>query len=161
MHKSLTDSATEQTNIRTNLLLFKTHLPSLPPTYWFFQSLTEPQFDKLLKDLEQEQHKDEKQKIRCKVCGHPITSTQYKIEVNGQHHHFFSNPVGMLYEFGCFSSANGCINKGTPTLEHTWFTGYAWRFAFCSNCFMHLGWFYQSEHNHFYGLILENLDEVV
>lgn len=138
-------------------MLFKTPPPS--PTYWFFQRLTAPQFDELIK--EQEQHKDDKPKILCKVCGHPITSTHYKIEVNAQHQHLFSNPVGLFYEIGCFSKANGCINKGSPTLEYTWFTGYAWRFAFCSNCFMHLGWFYQSEHNHFYGLIRENLEEVV
>ena len=139
--------------------MFTSPLPS--PPYLFFQKLTEPQFESLLKDLEQERHKDNTPKIRCKVCGHPITSSQYKIEVNGQHHHFFSNLVGFFYEIGCFSSANGCINKGIPTLEYTWFTGYPWRFAFCSNCFMHLGWFYESEDSSFYGLILENLEEVV
>jgi len=59
------------------------------------------------------------------------------------------------------SSANGCVNYGTPTLEHTWFQSYSWRYALCSNCHTHLGWFYQSGNDSFYGLILENLEEGV
>jgi len=128
-----------------------------PSTHFFFQSLTETQIEKIQKALEQDISEEEK--ILCKFCQHPITSSKKKIEVNGQHQHIFSNPIGITYEIGCFSSANGCINRGTPTLEYTWFTGFAWRFALCSNCYTHLGWFYQSDNDSFYGLILEFLEE--
>lgn len=129
--------------------------PFLP--HFFFQSLTERQIEKIEKALEQDII-SEGEKILCKFCQHPITSSQKKIEVNGQYHHIFSNPIGITYEIGCFSSANGCINEGAPTLEYTWFTGFAWRFALCSNCYAHLGWFYQSDNDSFYALILESLD---
>jgi hypothetical protein len=135
------------------------HLSESTP-HLFFQRLTETQIEKIQKELEQERSEDEKEKILCKVCQHPITSSKNKIEINGQHQHIFSNPIGIAYEIGCFSSANGCTNKGTPTLEYTWFKGFAWRFALCSNCYTHLGWFYQSENDSFYGLILDYLEEI-
>jgi hypothetical protein len=134
---------------------------SPPPILFFFQKFTQAQIEKIEKDLEQERCEDEKDKILCKVCQHPITSFKNKIDVNGQHRHIFSNPVGISYEVGCFSSANGCVNKGNPTFDFTWFNGFAWRFALCSNCLSLLGWFYQSESDSFYGLILEHLDDVV
>jgi hypothetical protein len=118
----------------------------------FFQRLNETQFEKILED------KDEK-KIRCKICGHRISSSEKKIEVNGRHQHVFTNPAGVIYKIGCFSDANGCVNYGISSLEHTWFSDYSWRYALCSNCHTHLGWFYQSENNSFYGLILDNLEE--
>ena len=132
--------------------------PFLLQTILFFQRLNETQFDKRLEYFEQNSEKDEK-KIRCKICGHRMTSDEKKIDVNGRHQHVFSNPIGMIYEIGCFSEANGCVNYGTSSLEHTWFAGYSWRYALCSNCHTHLGWFYQSADDSFYGLILENLEE--
>ncbi|MDM8558358.1 cereblon family protein [Candidatus Parabeggiatoa sp. HSG14] len=128
-----------------------------PLPHLFFQKLTDAQFEKIQQTLEQEDEK--KEKILCKVCQHPITSHQKKIEINGLNQHVFRNPAGFFYEIVCFSSANGCINKGSSTLENTWFQGYSWRYALCSNCFAHLGWFFQSENDSFYGLILENLEE--
>jgi len=133
----------------------------IQPTHWFFKKFTDERLEKIQKHWEQESREDEKKKIRCKVCGHQITSYKKKIEVNGRHQHVFSNPIGVVSEMGCFSSANGCVNYGTPTLEHTWFQSYSWRYALCSNCHTHLGWFYQSGNDSFYGLILENLEEGV
>ncbi len=82
------------------------------------------------------------------------------MEVEGKHMHVFSNPEGIVFQIGCFSSADGCVNRGVPTTEFTWFTGFSWRFSFCSNCYIHLGWFYQSKGvENFYGLILDRLAE--
>ena len=134
------------------------HRPTLP-THRFFQKFTDEQFEKIPQNLEQESHEDEKAKICCKFCGHQITSFDKKIEVNGRHRHIFSNPSEFLFEIGCFSAANGCVNQGHSTIEYTWFNGFAWRFALCSNCLVHLGWFYQSENDGFYGLILNHLEE--
>jgi filamentous hemagglutinin family protein len=127
------------------------------PNYCF-QLIDEKQFDTIAKQLESEQLADKK-KILCKVCHHSITSLDQKIQVNGTHHHIFRNPAGLVFEIGCFSSAHGCVNYGTPTLEYTWFNGFTWRYALCSHCHLHLGWFYQSPTSCFYGLILSNLLE--
>jgi hypothetical protein len=128
------------------------------PTYLplFFQKFTEAQFKKIQKSLALMHRKEEK--FLCQVCQHPITSHENKIEVNGQHAHVLSNPCGIVFEIGCFSGAAGCVNYGPSTSEHTWFVGYSWRFALCANCLTHLGWFFQSESDSFYGLILKKLD---
>jgi hypothetical protein len=128
------------------------------PNY-FFQLIDEKQFDPITTQSESEQLA-KKKKILCKVCHYFITSFDQKIQVNGTHHHIFRNPTGLIFEIGCFSSANGCVNYGTPTLEHTWFNGFTWRYALCSHCHLHLGWFYQSPTSCFYGLILGNLLEL-
>ena len=127
------------------------------PNY-FLQLIDEEQFDPVVKPLKSAQVA-EKKKIICKVCRYLITSPDQKIQVNGTHHHIFHNPAGLSFEIGCFSSANGCVNYGTPTLEYTWFNGFTWRYALCSHCYLHLGWFYQSSVSGFYGLILNNLLE--
>jgi len=101
--------------------------------------------------------------IRCAGCRHRITRSSERTVVNGSHQHVFNNPEGYLFEIGCFRSAEGCVNQGMPTLEFTWFAGYAWRYALCGNCHEHLGWFYQSvgggTGSGFYGLILAQLVE--
>ncbi len=105
------------------------------------------------------EEKDERV-ILCRNCRKKITSHRYIIEMDGRHQHTFANPEGVMFTIGCFSDAEGCVNRGTPTLEFTWFTGFSWRFSLCANCFMHLGWFYRSRTgNAFYGLILSHLLE--
>ncbi|MGE5342590.1 MAG: cereblon family protein [Candidatus Omnitrophota bacterium] len=124
-----------------------------------FQRLSESQINLITRKLfkKKEKKTEEKPPIHCINCKNVITSTESAIPVGGQHRHFFKNPVGVDYEIGCFSSAEGCINVGHPTTEFTWFSGYSWSYALCSRCMIHLGWFYQSTDNHFYGLILNRL----
>ncbi len=144
------------------------HLSQLPVAYYginstityCFQLITDQQFELIQQLQQQDDFQKEKKKILCKACQYPITSLVHKIEVNGKHRHIFSNPGGFVFEIGCFSLANGCVNQGTPTLKYSWFSGFAWRYALCSNCYLHLGWFYQSEQDSFYGLILNNLLEL-
>ena len=96
--------------------------------------------------------------FRCRFCQAKITTAAQMIAVNGSHRHVFTNPLGKVYEIGCFSRAPGCMNQGQPTTECTWFTGCAWRFSLCSSCFSHLGWQYHSDlTGYFFGLILANL----
>ncbi len=118
----------------------------------------QPKTQENTKTLENTEKK--KEQIICKFCGHHITLSQDKIYINGQHQHVFMNPVGVVYEIVCFSSANGCVQKGSPTINYSWFRGYSWRFALCSGCFNHLGWFYQSVHDSFYGLIYNHLSNL-
>ena len=96
--------------------------------------------------------------FRCRFCQAKITTAAQMIEVNGSHRHVFANPLGKVYEIGCFSQAPGCMNHGPPTTECTWFAGCTWRFSLCVSCFSHLGWQYQSHlTGSFFGLILANL----
>lgn len=97
--------------------------------------------------------------IVCRACGTVVTSRNEKIVVGGSHAHTFFNPAGIVFELGCFRRAPGCRNVGEPTSEFTWFAGYLWRFALCSGCRAHLGWFFEGGDNTFYGLILPHLQE--
>ncbi len=76
----------------------------------------------------------------CKLCRNIITSQTQRKSVNSQHVHTFFNPHGVVFEFGCFSNAWGCVNRGTPTSDFTWFEGLSWYIASCSVCGEHLGW---------------------
>ena len=103
---------------------------------------------------------EQKKAIFCTGCQNLITYPEYKIAVNGKHEHVFFNPHGIVFEVGCFSYASGCLPVGSPTLEFTWFEGYAWKIVICSSCFAHMGWQYLSEAGTgFLGLILSHIEE--
>ncbi len=101
-----------------------------------------------------EQEKEEEDKeLLCSRCNHLITSSSHKIEVSGRHSHLLKNPAGDKFDLRCFSEAQGCETKGVPIPNFSWFPGYKWTFAFCTNCSMQSGWFYLSPNDNFYGLI--------
>ena len=117
-----------------------------------------------LSETEEKARTDEENEkaIRCANCGFGITTAKERIEMDGRHSHVFNNPSGYLFEIGCFASAPGCVNRGEPIMEFTWFAGFAWRFALCGGCSAHLGWLYQSGSGRsFYGLILAHIVEDV
>jgi hypothetical protein len=63
---------------------------------------------------------------------------------------------------GCFDAAPGCVARGAPSDEATWFAGYAWTCVACANCGEHLGWVYEragAGAARFFGLILIRLRE--
>ncbi len=96
-------------------------------------------------------------RLYCARCNHWITDEQQRIAVNGAHAHTCTNPLGITFHIGCFRSAPGCSAEGAATHEHTWFPGYAWQIAYCGRCNTHLGWWYTSPDDGFYGLINERL----
>ncbi len=108
---------------------------------------------------------EEKEEIRpveaiyCKICGRTVTNSDQKISVRGSHTHTFFNPVGVVYELGCFGEAPGCYRVGEVTSEFTWFAGFVWCYALCRGCNNHLGWFFEMGERSFYGLILANITE--
>ncbi|MEE4240554.1 MAG: cereblon family protein [Desulfopila sp.] len=104
-----------------------------------------------------EENEEAERGLLCGFCSHLITYPKYSIAINGEHHHTFFNPAGIVYEIGCFSSAEGCSLHGPPTGDFTWFAGYVWRLALCASCFAHLGWSFGSDGGMFYGLIRKNL----
>ncbi len=95
--------------------------------------------------------------IRCRDCGRPVTSRVHETVVSGNHQHTFHNPAGVIFRIGCYTLAEGCAVEGIPTLEHTWFPGLAWSFAFCRGCRLHLGWHFSGSGSSFFGLILNKL----
>jgi hypothetical protein len=98
--------------------------------------------------------------ILCRECLHPITRPAERISVQGQHHHTFANPHGIVFEIGCFKSASGCGYIGPATDDFTWFAGHRWRVCICTACLSHLGWLFSGPSGHaFHGLILDRLIE--
>jgi len=97
------------------------------------------------------------QVIVCENCRHIVTGPEQIITVNDHHRHTFLNPEGRVFQLGCFSHAEGCLIEEQSILENTWFAGFTWSISICSNCMVHLGWYYQKDDRHFFGLILDRL----
>lgn len=95
--------------------------------------------------------------IRCRACGHPVTTVQARILVNGSHTHAFANPHGYLFEIGCYQRAAGGRAVGRRSMEFSWFPGYGWEILVCMRCGFHLGWRFAASAHVFYGLILDAL----
>lgn len=98
--------------------------------------------------------------LYCFICGTAITQQRERFAVQGSHEHTFTNPGGYVYHIGCFRAAPGCEQAGDFAEAYTWFQGFAWRYALCASCRVHLGWAYRDgEGEEFYGLILNRLLE--
>lgn len=81
--------------------------------------------------------------FQCSACGGLITHSDRLLPLAGTSRHLFVNPAGVECDFQTFAACEGAVVFGEPTEEHSWFSGYAWRMAFCRQCGQHLGWFYE------------------
>lgn len=97
--------------------------------------------------------------LLCRLCGQRVTRNDARMPVNGSHRHTFCNPLGVVYEIGCFDDAMGLLITSSPTSEYSWFPGFAWQPAECRNCHLHLGWRFVSDGGAFFGFILDRLIE--
>lgn len=123
-------------------------------SYWFDTS-TKQQITNITQT--KESTGDEKNSAYCcAVCQQFITSESTAITVEGEHTHIKTNPDGRKYLLCCFSAASGCAQSGDPTSYFSWFAGYNWQFAHCSQCGVQLGWVFEGQ-NRFYGIIKEQL----
>lgn len=96
--------------------------------------------------------------ICCRLCGAAITSQDEQIKIGLSHRHRFTNPAGITYGIACYQNAAGCSISEQPTEEQSWFGGYRWQLASCSECAEHLGWYYQNRQDrYFFGLIVDRL----
>ena len=127
--------------------------------FWFLKDTDQKILETPKQKAEDEFELYEKGSILCIKCGNSITSIEIIVSIHEAHKHTFTNPAGITYAIGCFSSVEGCVVSGEPTNEFTWFDSFKWSFASCSKCLLHLGWFYQRNDNNFFGLILDNLIE--
>jgi len=102
---------------------------------------------------------DQEKVLRCRTCDFTVTTPKDRFSKDGKHHHTFFNPAGIVYEIGCFIDAPGCLIYGPLSREFTWFTGYSWQVVHCSQCLEHLGWYFSTAENGFFGLVLNRLRE--
>ena len=99
----------------------------------------------------------ERDYLHCAVCSAVISRQANAIEVNGSHLHHCTNPHGFEFAVRCFSEALGCTIGGDRQHADSWFPGFCWRYASCSDCHQHLGWYFDRGDDYFYGLILDRI----
>jgi hypothetical protein len=116
---------------------------------------SDPWLEEILRNQQVEDEKED-ENLYCFICGEIITQTHNGIPVENAHKHTFTNPGGYLFEIGCFREAPGCEQTGEFTDFYSWFDGYAWRYAMCRSCRVHLGWVYRGPDT-FFGLVLDRL----
>ncbi len=92
----------------------------------------------------------------CYWCFNRVASEQDRFAHDGQSEFSFKNPEGVRFNILTFSRTLGCREAGQATLEHTWFPGHAWSYCLCSQCRMHLGWYYAGP-SEFAGLIRDRI----
>lgn len=98
----------------------------------------------------------ERRRARAYHCGRCLTRVCDESAGDGRGQSF-ENPAGMVFVIARFDEAPGCVAEGEPTLEHTWFAGFAWQIANCRNCGAQLGWRFSDGSSAFWGLILARL----
>ncbi|CCQ73239.1 cereblon family protein [Magnetospira sp. QH-2] len=98
-------------------------------------------------------------RLFCAHCDHPVTREAWRISLRGDHDHVVFNPAGVVFRIGCFEQAEGCLPMGPPSCQFSWFSGYVWRMALCSDCGWHLGWHYAGDGAPatFFGLIQDRI----
>ncbi len=82
--------------------------------------------------------------LYCSECRNPISYENARVRLNGSHLHRFVNPAAVVYEVCCFASAPGADICGEASPQHSWFSGFSWQYAHCSDCGAHLGWYYEN-----------------
>ena len=92
----------------------------------------------------------------CFWCLNRVACEKDRFCFGGKSEFSFTNPNGAIFQIITFSETMGCHDDGFATLEHTWFSGYAWSYCHCDECRMHLGWFYSGAGT-FAGLIRDRI----
>jgi hypothetical protein len=100
----------------------------------------------------------------CRNCGVRITDSKSLFHVSGKDKHTHVNPMGRVCSFMTVDWCENVIINKFLYLEHSWFVGYGWKFISCHNCYLHLGWRYESviteiHPGNFYGIMFESVRE--
>jgi hypothetical protein len=96
----------------------------------------------------------------CAWCHNRVASEKDRFPYNGKEEFTFRNPEGIRFNIITFSRTLGCRKEGVPTLDHTWFPGYARSYCQCAQCSQHLGWYYAGTIE-FAGLIIARIVRAV
>lgn len=86
----------------------------------------------------------DRKRYHCAHCGVFITDSSALTSVNGLTRHSYVNPSGVRCNFMTFVNCENVLFHEDLYLEHSWFTGYGWRFLVCGACYLHLGWKYDA-----------------
>lgn len=126
---------------------------------YLFDSAGMADFGRLVDTARREDEAEKKERrLRCAACRRLITRVDERIAVQGGHEHTCTNPHGIVYRFGCFRNAEGCVRVGELTAEWSWFRGFKWAIALCAGCRVHVGWYFQGPNGEgFHGLVLNRL----
>jgi cereblon len=88
---------------------------------------------------------DERIRYLCRGCRAQISDGAAVFSPSGGPPvQVFTNPGGLVCQVLTLMRANGLMFLGPATSEYTWFPGYAWRIALCTQCTNHLGWRYEA-----------------
>ncbi len=137
-------------------MIFFDFLSNFKFEYYFVKTDIKVKNEEEISNKEKNRKKD---LIICKACKNIITEPENKIQINGQFSHTFQNPAGAIFNIGCFSVTQGCLDVSEKTAEFSWFPGFNWVIVVCSNCYTHMGWHYSMNGSGFYGLILDKIVE--
>jgi cereblon len=112
---------------------------------------------------EQVTHTSGRAWLCCRACGTRVARREAEL-ARGELPLIFANPHGMLFELVLLRKVESVLVVGEPSLEATWFDGYAWTVTLCRTCLNHLGWNYGRvssgpEPAVFFGLIRRELVE--
>ena len=102
----------------------------------------------------------------CKRCRNKISIYNDIFAVSkGAVNVNYCNPAGYIHETltvkKTFESAVKLVEK--PSIEFSWFPGYSWQIAICSQCYTHVGWKFAAVNNRnltprtFFGLSCKSL----
>ncbi|XP_003696072.1 protein cereblon [Apis florea] len=74
----------------------------------------------------------------------------------------YCNPSGIIHETVTLYHAQGLTLSDNPSINYTWFPGYAWTVATCKDCDNHMGWKFTAVQNNlkpkaFWGLLRKSL----
>lgn len=108
---------------------------------------------------EEAEERDERDFVYCSMCSHVLAKKSDRIDIAGSHDHRFTNPYGLEFHIGCYAEALGCAISGNREAADTWFPGFQWRLASCEDCRRHLGWYFDQADVHFYGLIVDYIQD--
>jgi hypothetical protein len=126
---------------------------------YYFDRYSDEKRERAVKS-ETESTPKEERRLFCAACRHFVTNQDDRISVQGAQEHTFTNPHGYVFHIGCFRDTNGCAYVGERMSAWSWFRGFTWRIALCSNCHTHLGWLFEAAGDVFHGLILNRLTSV-
>lgn len=121
------------------------------------QDVERETLDPKLKELIDDESRPKEGFLFCTACSHVIGHVQDRIEVQGSFEHTCTNPHGYVHRFGCHRDAPGCAIGGDRQAADSWFRGFHWRLASCANCGTHMGWLFDRQEAHFFGLILDRI----
>jgi len=85
--------------------------------------------------------------LKCKTCGNVLTRANhiFPMSVDGVMGAYV-NAYGYIHQTLTISRISGAFAEvgSTPSLQDTWFPGYAWTIIYCQNCRRHIGWRYDA-----------------